>query len=365
MKDGLLGLLSALLIAQNVDDISLYEYGSLVLAIDDAVIERMLRNPDVFSIRNTAVSTGPRFEAVQALRARLQMPEDTEGSSFLQLARALFREVRALEPFARNTDVHLTSTAKLFRQAFKEAVEPDVLIFETLPKGLGLPSVPVVGKKGTNLDSVQFANSIVDSLLELKSAYGLLLERCLNGLADSLAIGLSDSSFRERLHGQAVNVLESILQRRLKTFAYALSRETLSDQAWIENIAMVVCDGVPPRMWTDEDEAKFALQIADLGANFRRLQALLYERLAISAEGFESRRITITWPDGREISESVALSGQEMSSINELVGSSLKRLERVFGSDQQARRALAAWLWMNEAKTTASDLHADKEALGV
>lgn len=347
LKDGVLGLLSALLIAQHESDLALYEYGSLVLNIDGAVIERMLRNPDVFSVRNTGVSTGPRFEAIQALRSRLLMAENSQASSFLQVARALYHEVRSLEPFALQTDLHLSEEARALRKAFKEAVEPDLLIFEIIPRVFERPTVPLVLSKRTVFDGQLFANEIVDCLLELKSAYQNLLDRTLIALGGALAVNTSSKDFRERISGQAVNVSDSILQPKLKTFAYALSRDTLDERAWLENIAMVVCEGIPPRMWTDEQESKFQLQIIELGANFRRLQALLYDRLATSADGYESRRITVTWPDGKEISESVALSHQEMSAVTDILGSSVKKLEKVFGSDFEARKALAAWIWVS------------------
>ena len=111
-------------------------------------------------------------------------------------------------------------------------------------------------------------------------------------------------------------------------------------------------------MWTDEQESKFQLQITELGANFRRLQALLYDRLATSTDGYESRRITVTWPDGKEISESVALSHHEMSVMNETLGISLKKLEEVFGSDFEVRKAVAAWLWVAE-KSSAIELETE------
>lgn len=348
LKSGVLGLLSALLLAQYADDLALYEYGSLVLTVDDAVVERMLRNPDVFSVRSTGVSSGPRYEAIQALKARLVMSENVGSSSFLQVARAIFRELRNIEPFAQQTESHLSSSAREVRKAFKEAVEPDMLIFETLPKVLGIPAVPVALTHGQEFSGHKFANAIVDSIVELKGAYEGLLDRCLRTLGDGLAMNPNSEGFRYRLQGQAINVLDSILQPKLKTFAYALSRDTLDDRSWLENVAMVVCDGTPPRMWNDEQESKFQLQVTELGANFRRLQALLYDRLATSSDGFESRRITVTWPDGKEISESVAISHQEMSVMDETLGTSLKKLEEVFGSDFEARKALAAWLWVTE-----------------
>ena len=351
LKNGLLGLLTSLLIKQRYSDIALYEYGTLVLAVDDAVIERMLRNPDVFSVRNTGVSTGSRYATIQALRSRLLMKENSEPTSFLEVARALFRELRGLEPFTQQTEHHISESAKALRRAFKEAVEPDLLIFEAIPEALGLPAIAANSGNRTQLEAENFANRFVDVLLELKDTYPQLVKRIERALGESLSLGTSSTVFRERVRGLSLNLLDSILQPKLKTFAYALSREDLDDQAWLENIAMVVSEGLPPRMWSDENEAKFALQIAELGSNFRRLQALLYERLASSAEGFESRRITITWPDGKEVSESVALSHQELSVMSETIGESVAKLVEIFGTDYEARKALSAWLWMEEPKS--------------
>ena len=74
-----------------------------------------------------------------------------------------------------------------------------------------------------------------------------------------------------------------MLEPRLKAFVGALTRP-IDDQAWLENVAMVVSEGQSPRVWTDDIAARFPLRVAEVGGALRRTLALLYDRLASDPE---------------------------------------------------------------------------------
>ncbi len=147
-------------------EVALYEHGSLVLRLDDAVAERLCKNPIAFSIKNTATVSGDRKQVVQALASRMGMAQQSDAS-FLQVARALYRELRLLPPYTQRSTRAVSDEAKEVRQAFRVATEPDVLIFETLPEALGLDPFPATGGFGARRAKV-YAGRLADSLIELR-----------------------------------------------------------------------------------------------------------------------------------------------------------------------------------------------------
>ena len=138
LKEGIIPLLMVASLVVHKDEIALYEHGSLVLALDDAVAERLTRNPAHFAVRNTEPKA-----ANAALLSTLWSRGSgylavLESTTFLNVATALFRELRVLPPYSQKTKRSLSSEAVAVRDAFHTASEPDVLIFETLPGILGL-----------------------------------------------------------------------------------------------------------------------------------------------------------------------------------------------------------------------------------
>ena len=103
LKDGIIPVLLIAALVARKDDIALYEHGSLVLAIDDAVAERLTKNPAHFAVRNTQAQSGVRKAVIDALVARFGISGGRERLTFLKVATALFRDLRLLPPYAQKT----------------------------------------------------------------------------------------------------------------------------------------------------------------------------------------------------------------------------------------------------------------------
>ncbi|ETB16696.1 hypothetical protein O983_27315 [Mycobacterium avium 09-5983] len=135
-----------------------------------------------------------------------------------------------------------------------------------------------------------------------------------------------------------------MLEPRLKAFVGALARP-LDDQQWLENVAMVVCDGQAPRVWTDDMLGRFPLRVAELGGALRRTMALLHERLASNLEhGYTVSRMTLTRPDGAESVQLLSLTEQEKTLIAPLFDDFVARLMKRGVSRSVACRMLMARL---------------------
>ena len=357
LKDGVIPVLLTAALLVHSEEVALYEHGSLVLTLDDAVAERLAKNPGHFTVKNPATDSGPRAVVVKALAERLGIGAPSSISpTFLQVSRAIYRELQKLPPFALKTRKHVSQTTGQVREAFKTASEPDALIFETLPVILGSKPFPAVGPF-QSARATRYADSLADTILELRAAYPALLERVATSLAKATSTLGTLNDLQSRLGPLAAQASEKIIEPKLRAMVNALDRPHLEPTEWLENVAMVVAEGRTPRTWADDDEARFHINIIELGGALRRTLALIFDRLAEDAEGYESRRITITRSDGAELSEVLALSDHEAKEAADAVGPSLVILQERLGSLEAARRTLLAWLSMELTRfETSSDL---------
>lgn len=365
LKAGIFPLLIVTCLVHMGDEIALYEHGSLVLKIDDAIAERLARNPGHFTARNTGIHGESRGKVVRTIAERLKISSASGNPTFLNVATALFRELRILPPYSLKTRRGVSRVAIAVREAFQTAIEPDVLIFETLPASFGLPSFSP--NEDADPDNAEkYADSLARVILELRSAYDTLLEEILQNLADATSVVGTLSDVQKRLAGQAEELDGRVLEPRLKSFVTALSRP-LEGRDWLENVAMVIAGGQPPRSWTDEVALSFPLKAAEVGGSMRRIQALLYERLAAAAEPdrFTSSRLTLTYPDGREQTHLLAVTDRERQTIDKYLEPLIAELEPVFGSRTAACRMLLARLAIeDEARPEATTSKTKRKGAG-
>jgi hypothetical protein len=364
LKDGVIPLLVMTALVNRERDVALYEHGSLVMKLDDAVAERLARNPGHFTVKNLATDGGPRKAAVASLSRTLIQGAEDRDLTFLQVARAIFRELRELPPYSQQTKKGISATAQEVRDLFRSAIEPDVLFFEQLPMALGVTEFSARGK-ADHAQAEAFSSGLTDALLELKGHFPSALTSITHLLAEATASTTRElPELQRRLAGQAVNLADHVLDPRLRAFLGALSRDQLPPEAWLQNVAMVVADGHSPRSWNDEIAEQFGLQIAELGGALRRTQALLYERVAAGGQVFESRRVTITRPDGTEEVEIVALTEAENQLIDGKLSDPLNGLVEVLGSEDAVRRAVLAWIALKHTGSPVRELDSPSPVKG-
>jgi hypothetical protein len=360
LKDGIIPVLLISALVARRDEIAVYEHGSLVLAIDDAVAERLTKNPGHFAVRNTQAQSGVRKAVIDALVARFGISGGREQLTFLKVATALFRELRLLPPYAQKTQRALTAETAAVRDAFHTASEPDVLIFEALPAILGFRSF-TGGRRISRPDVERYASRLAETFVELRGVYPALLADIQHRLAQATSVAGALPDLRDELTRHAASLEGRVLEPRLKAFVGALTRPT-DDEAWLENVAMVVAEGHSPRVWTDDIAAHFPLKVAEVGGALRRTLALLYDRLASgSDESFSVSRMTLTRPDGSESIEMLAITEQQKATIDEHFEPFLDRLTELWGSRSTARRILMARLAAEHEATGVSVIASDTD----
>jgi hypothetical protein len=271
---------------------------------------------------------------------------DTEDT-FIQIVKALYREMYALNPYAKNTKATLSKESSAIRHAFLTASEPDRLLFEQIPQIIGVQAI-YPETKLTPLTASSLATSVAECFRELKNSYPGLLEVIRKSIAEATSTNGELVSMRKQLQGQATNLEGRVLDKSLQSFVVAIQRDELSSQEWLENLAMVTLDGTPARSWNDEDINLFSVKIYELGGALKRLQALLYDRLSKDETPFEAIRITLTHPDGSEEVDVVSITEQEKVQVSSVMSGVREQLELMFGSSSAGKSALLAWLTSEE-----------------
>lgn len=348
LKGGILPLLSFAVLRSRKNDLAIYEYGSLILDLDDAVLERLARNPANFTVRNYAAKSKSRSLYLNEIVRAFGISNANTEDSFIQIVKALYRQIYALNPYAKNTKTALSKESVAIRQAFLTASEPDELLFEQIPQIIGFdPIYP--DSKFTTTEASSLARTLAEHFRELKSAYPRLLEEIRKSIAEATSTNGDLGLMRKQLQGQAANLEGRVLDKSLHSFVVAIQRDELSDEEWLENLAMVSVDGSPARSWNDEDMHLFSAKIYEMGGALKRLQALLYDRLSKNETPFEAIRITLTHPDGSEKVDVVSITEQEKTQISKAMSTVTEQLESMFGSSSAGKSALLAWLTSGEA----------------
>jgi len=343
LKEGILPLISFAVISSRRNDLALYEHGTLILNLDEAVLERLAKNPLNFTVRNYALESASRTLFLNEIVSAFAISNVGKDDTFIQIIKALYREIYSLNPYTKQTKEFTNPTTLEIRSAFTTASEPDRLLFEKVPEIFGrsrIYSDTVLTKPAAK----KLAVALSESFRDLKSAYPNLLEKIKKCTAEATATSSDIATMRKQLVGQAANLEDRVLDRSLHAFVNAIQRSELSNQEWLENLAMVTLNGSPARSWSDAEIDEFKLRIFEIGGALKRLQALLYDRLSRDETPFEAVRITLTHPDGSEEVDVLSISEQEKLQISKLMSGTLASMESVFGSSAAAKSALMAWL---------------------
>lgn len=317
------------------DEVAIYEHGTFKPVLSPDLSERMVRNPGHFDVKHFANSSGSRRQVIEAIADQLGLAPSFRKhrvANVLSIVGHLVSEVRHLDNYTIRTST-LSETTTRVRDALLTAIEPDELLFESLPMAFGFRPVPATTK--TYSRASDFATGIHRALRELKGCFDTLLEDLLDDLLSSAA-----AEKRSDLVARASALNTEVLDPTIRAFILTLTNDTVdSDADWIKAIATVVAKKAPAE-WQDEDRERFRHELPQQVAAFHRLAALHADQLAEGGGPFDAMRVIVTSPDGREQVRLVALDEAQ----REVLERHLAKLLDNSGLGQTADQALLALL---------------------
>ena len=154
------------------------------------------------------------------------------------------------------------------------------------------------------------------ALSSLQAAYDDMLGHSEKLIKNSFAIRIDTAEFRENLRYRAMNLSSQVVEARMKSFILAAADANADNRSWLESILLIITNKTP-KSWTDEDVVVFETKLSNLARRFANLEALQKE-IAVPSEGIDPRRITLTYPDGKEIHQMLWIDRDEQENIKQI-----------------------------------------------
>ncbi len=339
MKEGAIPVLVTAALLAASDAVAIYEHGTFKPLLTPELSERMVRNPSHFDIKHFANTIGARRQAVDALASKFELRPSFHKhrvSNVLTVVGHLVSRISRLDNYTRQTH-NLSPATVRARDVLLAAVEPDELLFVSLPSALGFPPVPA-GQEEYAL-AKGYAAGVAEALDELSTCFQRLLEQQLDHLLETSA-----EISRMAVMGQAASLDGEVLDPEVRAFVLSLANDTIeSDTDWVKAVATVVAKKAPAE-WTDNDLLHFWRELHEKFAAFHRLLALHHDRRARGGDPFEAYRWTVTRSDGAEQPLLVSMDREFRHEATRAFDDALAKLAAITGSQQRAQHTLLTLL---------------------
>lgn len=264
VKRGLMPVLAIAFILSLREKISFYRDGVFQSRFRDVDAEVLARDASDIQIRWMDLT--PSAKAVLSGLADTVRDLDQENQLLdlepIDVARGLIGIFLGLPDLTKRT-MRLSKSTLHVRNLFKKAHDPNKLLFDDLPRELGLSAI--------DGDPSAFIGAVREALQELVETYPAVLSRLRTLLLSELDVPSEAPSALEELRERADNVRRVAGDHQLEAFISRLTAFTGSKED-IEGLVSLVVSR-PPNLWSDADLDKAAFEFADHAQRFNRLEA--------------------------------------------------------------------------------------------
>jgi len=329
LRHGLFPIFLAIVAVEDEQEVAFYENGTFLREIGKDAFLRMTKAPEKFDIQYCKIE-GVRSVLFQQLAEALQLPAKVPKRQIelLDIVRDLCQFAAQLPEYVRNTK-QLSPGALAVRDIILEAREPVKMVFHNLPCACGFPKFEI-GEAVTSQQAKDFVKQLNEYIQELRAAYPRLLQRMECAIADEFSYkGKSISSYRCKLTARAELLLVQVTEVKLKTFAFRIIDQGLSESEWLNSIGSVLTLR-PTDRWKDEDENTFIRELENSAGRFSRAESISFA----TNDGKATRgvRVAITQPDGSERQQVVHFDLDDeapMQVIQEQISTIIRNNERL------------------------------------
>ena len=310
IKEGLMPILAVAFALSKRDNLAFYREGVFQVRMTDLDTDYLTSDPADIQLRwmdLSDVSRGLLSEmaaVVRQLDPRNALP-DLEP---IDVARGLVAVHDALPLWVERTQ-QLSSNARRVRQLFKQAKDPNRLIFDDIPLAFG-------DQHDQNEEEAvaEITQRVRDGLIELQQAYPSMLRRLRETLLTGLGVPNSSAESLSELRARAETIKQLSGDHRLEAFVLRISQFGGTDDD-MESIASMAANK-PPRLWTDSDIDRARIELADMARSFVRHEAYAH------VKGRQDRRhaiAVVVGLDGRPIHDAFEVTEREQEKVERLL----------------------------------------------
>ena len=270
IKDGLLPVLAVAFILSKRRDLAFYRQGIFQARVTDLDVDYLARDPTDIQLRWMNLSEMSRRLLSDLADIVRELDEENTLTDLepIDVAKGLVAIYDQLPPWVARTQ-RLSANAKRVRQLFKQASDPNKLIFDDIPhelsNGLDLVNGKILGK---------VANRMREGLRELCEAYPSMLYRLRETLLGELQVPNAAPTMLAELQARAENIRQLAGDYRLEAFIVRLEKFRGSESD-MESLAGMATNK-PPHNWVDPDIDRAAVELASLAQKFIRAEAFAH-----------------------------------------------------------------------------------------
>ena len=267
IKDGLLPVLGVAFILSMRANVVFYRQGMFQARMTDLDTDYLAKDPSDVRVRWMNLSDASRvlLSNMADIVRGMDEKHDLAPMEPIDVARGLISIYDRLPPWVGRTQ-RLSANAKRLRQLFKQANDPNKLIFDAIPEALS-DGPPNGGYEALR----RITDNVCDGLNELRMAYSSMLHRLRQTLLNELEAPNASAATLAELRSRADNVRELGGDHRLEAFIMRLALFQGSDED-VESLASLATNK-PTRQWVDADADLAAVELADLAQRFNRVEA--------------------------------------------------------------------------------------------
>ncbi len=313
VKDGLLPVLSVAFLLACRGKLAFYRQGVFQTGLSDLDTEYLSRDPADIQLRWMDLSDVSRnlLSNMAEVVRELDASNELRCLEPIDVARGLVAIHDRLPAWVGRTQ-RLSRRAKQIRQLFKQARDPNRLIFDDMPRLLA-----GAGERDQGDMASALARLVREGLVELCEAYPAMLARLQDTLLAELQVPNAAQAMLAELRDRAENIRDLGGDHRLEAFIMRLSRfhGRSEDMEGLAGMAV----NKPMHGWVDPDVDKAALELANMAQRFVRAEAFAHVKgrrdkrhsMAVVI-GFEGRP--------RTVHDEFQVAERDRQSVDSLVG---------------------------------------------
>ena len=270
VKEGLLPVLAVAFLLSERRNLAFYRQGVFQVSLSDLDIDYLMNDPRDIQVRwmnLSGISRGLLSELANVVRD-LDPENALRCADPIDVARGLVAIYDRLPPWVQRTQ-RLSRNAIRIRQLFKQAKDPNKLIFDDLPRVHSES-----GEHEHKATAARIASGLQQALNELDQAYPAMLGRLREILLSELRVASASPVMMEELRNRAKNIRELGGEHRLEAFIMRVARFEGND-ADMEGLAGMAVNK-PIHAWVDPDVDKAMVELADMAQRFVRVEAFAH-----------------------------------------------------------------------------------------
>jgi hypothetical protein len=266
IKDGLLPVLVVAFVLSKRSDLAFYRQGIFQARMSDLDMDYLVNDPGDIQIRWMDLSDWLRRLLSDMAGIVRELDEENKLADLepIDVAKGLVAIYDRVPPWVERTQ-RLSANAKRVRQLFKQANDPNKLLFDDIRHVL---SDGVEVSDGATLDRI--AAHMRAGLAELREAYPAMLHRLREILLAELQVPHASPQMLEELRARAENIRQLGGDHRLEAFVVRLTQFHGTDED-MESLASMATNK-PSRTWVDPDVDRASVELADLARQFNRAE---------------------------------------------------------------------------------------------